>query len=209
MAQLRLLILTACMFVSVACTSDEFRSETVLEQAFQVGDNPTINLQSMTGNLQVVTGLENEIQVSAQLIGSGSSEEIAAANLDTLQLNFSQEEDTIFIVGSQVLDSSRMGVGWINYTITTPANTEFNFEMKTPPGFVGVSSEANNAFFALALIVVGLLVILALILGMRVRKANAENLKLSTELRALRGSLHMKNLEQKWAQDKQEKQRGY
>lgn len=201
-------ILILFIFVLAACAPESFQEDSLQTQTFQVFNSPAIELQSMPGNLQLLTGSNEEIKVSAQLIGVGASEKIAQANHDALILNLSQQGDTIFIVASQSLDTSREGQGWINYTITMPTSTTLDINME-PLDLVAGTQQAFTFSLSIALFLsMFVLFIILALLGRRLKLANEKIQSISVENRALRGSIHMKNielenLEQKFADLKQ------
>jgi len=155
----------------------------------------------MAGDLQIVIGEAGQVQVSAELVGTGTNQEDAQNSRENLSLNLSQEDDTIRIVGDRDIISGIEGNAWINYAITIPLSTTLNIRMDYDSS-ISTGVEASGALFAVLLVISGCLALLSILLWMRLRKAQAHIQKLVFELRAARGEAHMRDLERKWSSSK-------
>jgi len=184
------------LVLTVSCGPSVFRDTTLSEQSFAVSKSPEVVLNTMPGNLRVVSGEPGRVDVRAEAIGIGGTLQEARKSRESLSLNISRDGNSIRIVGDRKISSDSTGDAWINYELTIPP------ESKLDVRFVSRESAFQGSQAIAPLILMLLVTILALlgivILWIRLYAARAMIAKLEFELRSALGEMRMKERELAW-----------
>lgn len=86
------------------------RATDTISDSFVTSSQPTVIVETFNGKITVQAGSDNQVAVNVTKIGSGSSQSEAEADLENVEVTFSQSGDTIRVIarrmGSRLVNNS-------------------------------------------------------------------------------------------------------
>ena len=129
MKRMIITLLTVCIFTSTLFASDK-ESKREIKKEFSVGANPTLQIENKYGHIRVVEGTESKIIFEIEIIGKGSSADLALKLAESVSIDFSQNGDkvsakTVF----ESINCNNCG-RTIHYTVVAPKSVTMDLVNK-------------------------------------------------------------------------------
>ena len=132
---LSLLVLSACMPGMLA----PFTAQATVSQSFDV-PTPRVSVETFNGSIDVTTGSGDTVQIEVTKRGSGVSQSAAEDDLKNVQVNFTQDGDSVRVVVTR--PQPHIGNSGASVTIRLPEQAEL--DLRTSNGRITVGGAVND-----------------------------------------------------------------
>jgi DUF4097 and DUF4098 domain-containing protein YvlB len=143
-ARLALVIFPIPLFALAGCAAvmgNQVKAEKKEQRAFTVSAQPSVIVETFNGEIHVQAITENKVEATVTKLGSGANKEAAEADLQNVNVSFTQEGETIRIVAKRTVPKT-FGSSGASVDLKVPAGSALS--LTTQNGEIGIAGTSRE-----------------------------------------------------------------
>jgi DUF4097 and DUF4098 domain-containing protein YvlB len=136
------LLAVASLGCGAAFNIGRFTAEEVVSQSFEVSGTPHVIVETFNGDIDVVIGADNTVKADVTKRGAGSTQAAAQDDLKNIQVNMTQDKDTIHIIARRTNQALNIGNSGARAEVQVPAGAVL--DLRSSNGHLDVNGATGD-----------------------------------------------------------------